>query len=213
MERRWRRRADSNRRITVLQTVALTTWLRRLLAHLRVLGLTHSTLCARLCAHESRFGHRRRRRNRLTEPLEPLHRAAQVSRAQVRVPEGHAKVGMAEYLLHVLEGRPAHHQVARRGVSEVVEAAADDPGALEGRLERRADLTPTPIIARGEHAAPLRVRLEGDQGVVDGPPHGDPAGLPALRLEEREPRGREVDSLPLEPEDLALSHARMQGQG
>src|SRR5437879_12808894 len=31
----WRRRADSNRRITVLQTVALTTWLRRLFAQLR----------------------------------------------------------------------------------------------------------------------------------------------------------------------------------
>ena len=72
MERRWRRRADSNRRITVLQTVALTTWLRRLLAHLRVLGLTHSTLCARLCARRVDSGHRRRRRNRLTEPLEPL---------------------------------------------------------------------------------------------------------------------------------------------
>ena len=29
-EKFWRRRADSNRRIEVLQTSALTTWLRRL---------------------------------------------------------------------------------------------------------------------------------------------------------------------------------------
>jgi hypothetical protein len=32
---RWRRRADSNRRVTVLQTVALTTWLRRLFNYLQ----------------------------------------------------------------------------------------------------------------------------------------------------------------------------------
>ena len=34
----WRRRADSNRRVTVLQTVALTTWLRRLFNYLQRFG-------------------------------------------------------------------------------------------------------------------------------------------------------------------------------
>ncbi len=39
----WRRRADSNRRIEVLQTSALTTWLRRL-ACLRAAALREGSL-------------------------------------------------------------------------------------------------------------------------------------------------------------------------
>jgi hypothetical protein len=53
---------------------------------------------------------------------------------------------MPEHLLHILEARPAHHQVARRGVAEVMEAAVHDTGPLQERLERRSDLTAAPIV-------------------------------------------------------------------
>jgi hypothetical protein len=111
---------------------------------------------------------------------------------------------MAEDLLHVLQARPAHHEVARGRVAEVMEPAGHDPGAREGRLEGRADLAPAPIVAAREEppAPPLSVQFQCDQGLVDRAPDRDAPRLATPRLEERDPRRREINPLPFEPEDL-----------
>src|SRR5439155_23052753 len=123
------------------------------------------------------------------EAVEPVDRRAQVRGAQVRVAEGHLEIGVPEDLLHFLEARPAHYQVARCGVPEIVEAEGLDTRALKGRREGRPDLAPGGAIPAGEHE-PLALRrlgLEGHQGVVHRPVDWDAAGLAALRPVEREP--------------------------
>jgi hypothetical protein len=46
--------------------------------------------------------------------------------------------------------------VARRGMPEVMEAAADDAGPLQRRLERRPNLTPASIVACGDPTGAMR---------------------------------------------------------
>jgi hypothetical protein len=104
------------------------------------------------------------------QPVESVHGGAQVRRREVRVPNGHLHVGVAEDLLDVLQTGATHHHVAHGGVAEIVEPEAFDLGACERGLEGRADLTPGAIGPAAEHQAGplLGIGLEGHQGVVDG---------------------------------------------
>src|SRR5262249_59937583 len=82
------------------------------------------------------------------------------------------------------------------------------------RRERRADLAPGGPVAPLEERplATVRVRLEVSQRGVDRAVHWHAAGLATFRLIQRDPTRRQVDALPLQPKDLRLAHAGVDGE-
>ena len=103
-----------------------------------VFGLGFYTMCPFMCPIFLRCDWRRR------QSRERLHRRSEVHRTQVRISESHRKALVPQDFLNLLERSPAHRQMTRRRVAQVVEAEIGQSRPLNGHLERRADLAPVP---------------------------------------------------------------------
>jgi hypothetical protein len=90
----------------------------------------------------------------------------------VGVSQGHREGPVPQDLLHFLQGRSAHDEVARRSVPEIVEPHVLELRSLERLLERRPDLP-----AAEERTGTLgAVGLKRDQRVIAARLTGTPRG-------------------------------------